>query len=250
MKKLATLFYGSVCYLYGMAILFYSILFVGGWFVPKNIDNAPLGDGINGLLINGLFLGLFAIQHTIMARPWFKERITKLIPQAAERSTFVLVTAMILHGMLYFWSSYPTALWNVTGTPLGTFLTGLSVFGFALGLYSSFQIDHFELFGLKQVFNNFNGKQFEEPNFVMPFLYKLVRNPLMLGFLVGFWATPVMTQGHLFFCVMVTGYVLVGIQFEERDIAKKLGAPYLEYKLRTPMLIPFKMFKGKSKIQT
>lgn len=237
--KLVQLLYGVVCYLVGLAVLSYAIVFVGGWYAPLDINTGIMDGGLRGYLVNAAFLGLFAIQHTIMARPGFKEMITKVIPSPVERSTFVLATSLILIGMIVNWHSYPALVWDFSDSPIGIALTCLSVFGFALGLYSSFQIDHFELFGLKQVISQFQEKEFKEPEFVTPWLYKLVRNPLMLGFLLGFWAAPAMSQGRLFFCIMVTGYIFVGIQFEERDIAKKLGRSYLEYKSRTPMVIPF-----------
>lgn len=244
MKKTLTLFYGIFAYIYGMSILSWSILFVGGWLIPTTIDNSNGLEGVKGWIINGLLLALFATQHTIMARPAFKRWATKFIPEPAERSTFVLTTAVVLHLLLTFWSSYPSIIWDFSGTPLGTFLMTLSIVGFAFGVLASSQIDHFELFGLKQVYKNWKGESFQEPPFVTPILYQFVRNPLMLGFLIGFWAAPKMTQGHIFFNIMVTSYMFFGIFMEERDLAKKLGPDYQEYKRKTPMLIPFLKFSN------
>jgi methanethiol S-methyltransferase len=243
LKRSLVLTYGAAVYLIGMASLFYMIFFICGWLVPHTFDSAQPGQGLSGYLINLSFLTAFAVQHTIMARPAFKQWWTKIIPEAAERSTFVLATALILFGFIYYGRSYSTPVWNIENNTLWWLLTGISIFGFAIGVLSSFLIDHFDLFGLKQVFRYFKNNSYEAPKFVQPWLYTKVRNPLMLGFLTGFWATPYMSQGRLFFVVILTGYVFFGVWMEERDLGASLGEPYLEYRKKTPMLIPFKIFR-------
>jgi protein-S-isoprenylcysteine O-methyltransferase Ste14 len=231
--------YGVVCYAVFLVSFLDAIGFVEGILVPKAINDGTPVAVPRAVLINVLLLSLFAVQHTIMARPGFKKWWTRFVPKPIERSTFVLVASLVLLLIFWQWRPIPMVLWHVEH-PVGRFLLeGLSFAGWALVLYASFLIDHFDLFGLRQVFLHLRKRAYSHPAFASPPLYRLVRNPLMLGFVVAFWSTPYMTAGHLLFAAVTTGYILVGIQFEERDLARILGADYLRYRERTPMLLPF-----------
>lgn len=236
--KALQVLYGLVAYFMFLAVLVYATGFINGWFVPHHIDNNIPGEGLWGFVINAGILTIFAIQHTIMARPGFKKWWTKIIPSSIERSTFVIIANSIFVVLFLQWRSYTGVVWEIETPILKYAVHGIALFGYGIAVYATFLIDHFGLFGLKQVWADFRGKKVEDPDFKTPWLYTKVRNPLMLGFLVGFWATPLMTAGHLFFAIMVTGYVLIGVRIEERDIAKNLGAPYINYRAKTPMLIP------------
>jgi protein-S-isoprenylcysteine O-methyltransferase Ste14 len=191
------------------------------------------------VLINGLLLGLFAVQHAVMARPGFKAWWTRIVPAAAERSTFVLSTCVVLALLVWQWRPIEGIVWRVDWPMAAGFLYAVSFLGWGIVLYSSFLIDHFDLFGLRQVWFYFRGKQYTSHPFVERSLYRLVRHPLMLGFLIAFWATPNMTAGHLVFALLTTGYILIGTRIEERDLVQFLGDAYLSYRARTPGLIPF-----------
>ncbi len=230
--------YGTIVYVLFLGIFTYTIGFIEGAVVPKHVDTGTPGPLAEAITINALLLTLFVIQHTIMARPWFKQAWTRIIPAPIERSTFVLATVCALALIYWQWRPMPEVVWRVDGAA-ATALYALSGFGWLLVLYSTFCIDHFGLFGLRQVVLHLLGKGHADPSFVMPWLYKLVRNPLMLGFLIAFWSTPNMTQGHLLFAGLVTGYVFVGVWFEERDLLVLLGDDYRAYRARTPMLLPF-----------
>lgn len=231
--------YGLIAYVCFLVALTYAAGFVSNLVVPKGIDSGETGPTSTAMLVNALLLGLFAVQHTIMARPAFKRWWTKIIPQPIERSTFVLVTSLVFFLMFWQWRPLPTVVWSVEAPVFRAILYACFASGFLLVLYSSFLIDHFDLFGLRQVTLHLRGKEYTHPEFAQPMLYRIVRNPLMLGFLIAFWFTPDMTQGHLLFSIMVTGYIFVGIQFEERDILKELGEDYARYRERTPMVFPF-----------
>ncbi|HVS11838.1 MAG TPA: isoprenylcysteine carboxylmethyltransferase family protein [Planctomycetota bacterium] len=236
-SRVASLLYGSLAYVLFLGTFLYAIGFVTGLGVPKTVDGGarvPLGEA---LLVNGGLLALFAVQHTIMARRAFKRRWTRIVPQVIERATFVLVTCAILIATFWQWRHLPGTLWEVQG-PLAWFLNGASFLGWGIVLFASFLIDHFELFGLRQVVRHFLGRPAEAPRFRERSLYRMVRHPLMLGFLLAFWATPVMSMGHLFFAAMCTGYILVGIQIEERSLVAEHGESYLDYRRRVPMLLP------------
>lgn len=231
--------YGLVAYLCFFATILYAIGFVGNYFVPRSLDRGVEAPLLEAILVNAGLLALFAIQHTIMARPGFKARITRFIPKAAERSTFVILASACLALAMWQWRTIGGTLWHTDIVWLRNLLIGISLAGWGLVFYSSFLIDHFDLFGLRQVWLYLRKKDYTHHPFAERSAYKLVRHPLMLGFLIASWATPTMTGGHLLFALLITGYVLVGIRFEERDLVRLLGEPYVEYRRRTPALLPF-----------
>lgn len=241
MSRFGIAVYGVVAYLIFFLTFLYLIGFVEGMVVPKAINDGDPGSVGLSLLVNFALLALFGLQHSIMARPWFKARWTKLIPKAAERSTFVLLASAILIGTMWGWQPINMELWNFEGSFLGNALMGLSMFGWLLVLAATFNIDHFHLFGLKQVVYHLVSRRMPTPAFVIRGLYHLVRHPLMLGFLIAFWATPVMTVGHLEFALVMTGYILIALHYEERDLVDEFGAQYKEYQERTPMLNPIRL---------
>ena len=239
MGKNSILTYGIIAYVAFLVTILYAIGFVGNWVVPKSIDTGTTGPIGQSILINVVLLSLFAIQHTIMARPAFKTWWTKIIPVSIERSTFVLATSLLLLLLFWQWRPMPTVIWHIDQPVISTVLQGLSLVGWMMVFYSSFLIDHFDLFGLRQVILHFRGKEYTHPTFVVRSLYRWIRHPLMAGFLVAFWFTPTMTHGHLLFAVVTTGYIFFGIWVEERDLAKVLGEEYAKYRQRTAMIIPF-----------
>ena len=247
MGRIIVFIYGLIAYFAFFGTILYAIGFTENMVVPKGID-----DGFEDLtvskwvpiLINVLMLGVFGIQHSIMARPAFKDWWTKIIPKPAERSTFVLLTSIILCVMFWQWRPMTTVLWDLETPALRYILFGISFLGWAMVFYSTFLIDHFDLFGLRQVFLHLQGKEYTDVKYAERSLYKLVRHPLYLGFITAFWFTPTMTQGHLLFAVVTTAYILVAIQLEERDLIKGLGQDYVDYRKRTPMILPIP--KGKS----
>ena len=236
-SRALSLAYGSVVYALFLGTFLYIVGFLAGAVVPKHINSGTPGSIVDALLVNGGFLALFAIQHTIMARRAFKERWTKIVPRQVERSTFVLVTCAILISMVALWRPMPEVVWSVEGAG-AVVLWSLFAIGFGIVLLSTFLIDHFELFGLRQVVIHAMGRPHEAPKFVERSLYKLVRHPLMLGFLIAFWSTPNMTQGHLFFAVMCTGYIAFGLWIEERSLIAEHGEAYLDYKRRVRGILP------------
>ena len=231
--------YGLIGYFAFLGAILYAIGFVGDFLVPKTIDSGVAEPWGQAAVVDALLLALFAIQHTIMARPAFKKWWTRYVPVAIERSTFVLIASLIFGLLFWQWRPIPTVVWTVEHALARNLLVGLSLIGWALVFYSSFLIDHFDLFGLRQTFFHWRGWTYTHPAFQKPLLYRLVRNPLMLGFVIAFWSTPHMTYGHLLFAGLSTAYILVGIQFEERDLLRILGEDYRQYRRRTPMLFPF-----------
>jgi len=242
-SRVLSLAYGAGVYALFLGTFLYMIAFVAGVLVPKHVDSGAVTSLGKALLIDGGFLALFAIQHTIMARPAFKHRWTRIVPAQVERSTFVLITCAILIGMVLTWRPMPDVVWHVEG-PFAGSLWVLSGLGWATVLVSTFLIDHFELFGLRQVVMHALGRRAEGPRFRERALYRMVRHPLMLGFLVAFWATPHMTVGHLFFAAMCTGYILIALQIEERTLVELHGEAYLDYRRRVPMLVPLPRPRG------
>ena len=239
MSKTLSFLYGVAAYAVFLLAFLYAIGFVGNIVVPKSIDSGPASSLSQSLLINVLLLGLFAVQHTIMARPAFKEWWTKLVAVRIERSTFVLVTSLILLLLYWQWRPMTYVTWSVEQSTVRMLLWALFGLGWLTVLWSTFMINHFDLFGLRQVWLHLRGREYHHLALRMTALYKYLRHPIMLGFIVAFWATPHMTAGHLLFAVATTGYILIGIQFEERDLVRFLGQGYEDYRRRVPMLIPF-----------
>lgn len=231
--------WGSLRLFTGSCVTFlYTIGFVGNLIVPKTIDSGPVGPVTTAFIVNLILLSLFAVQHSVMARPGFKKWWTQFVPRPVERSTYVLFTNLIL--ILLFWQWRPMAdvVWQFENTAGRFVLIGLFWIGWGIVLLSTFMIDHFDLFGLRQVYLHLRGLEYTPGEFKTTALYRYVRHPIMLGFVIAFWATPEMTQGHLLFAIATTGYILIGIQFEERDLRTSLGQRYNEYSRQVSMLIP------------
>jgi len=235
-----TLLYGVGTYLFFFATFVYLIGFVGNWVVPKAIDTGPPAGSIgSAIAINVLLLAAFAVQHTVMARPSFKAWWTRWVPSCVERSTFVLFATAILAVMAWQWRPLPAVVWHVENGALAVFLSAVSLAGWVIVLVATFLIDHFELFGLRQTVLYALGRKAEPPAFKERLFYRWVRHPLMLGFVIAFWFTPVMTQGHLLFAVVTTAYILIALQIEERTLVYLHGDQYRDYQRRVSMLVPF-----------
>ncbi len=243
MNKLLVSLYGIVSYVVFFLSFLYAIGFVGNLVVPKSIDSGEPGTVIFSLIINLLLLSLFAVQHSVMARPGFKKWFIRFIPVAVERSTYVLLSSLILFLLYYCWQSMPEIIWNIESSIGRLILMSLFWFGWLFVLLSTFMINHFDLFGLRQVYINFKGQEYSEIEFRTVGLYKLCRHPIMLGFIIAFWATPTMTVGHLLFAVVTTAYIFIALQFEERDLIKYFGDMYKTYKKNVPMVFPFAKLK-------
>ena len=232
--------YGALTYALFLGTFLYMIGFLANFGVPKSIDTGTPTAIWPSVAVNCLLLSLFALQHTIMARPAFKAWLTRIVPPPAERSTFVLATCAVLSLLFWQWRPLPDPVWEVTGSAGAALMWGLYALGFGIALYATFLINHFDLFGLRQVWMQLLERRPAAIHFRMTSLYRVTRHPLMLGFLIAIWATPVMTVGHLVFSLMTTGYILAGIQFEERDLVKRHGDDYLAYRKRVPMLLPYR----------
>lgn len=236
-QRLAVFAYGIIAYLAFLGTVSYATGFVGNFLVPKSIDSAPTTSFGLALLINAGLLAAFAVQHSVMARPFFKRWITRHIPEPAERSTYTLTASLTLAAVFWFWQPMGGIVWQVNH-PFGQLLLYAGcAFGWALVLIATFLINHFDLFGLRQVWLYFRGRAYTALPFKTPAIYKLVRHPLYAGFLFAFWCTPTMSAAHLFFAVMTAGYIFVGIFLEERDL-QAVHPEYADYKQRTPMLVP------------
>ena len=240
LKKIAILTYGVVCYVAFLGTFLYAIGFVGDLLVEKSIDSGPEGPLSQALLVNAGLLGVFALQHSIMARRWFKQAWTRVVPEPAERSTYVLFSSVALVLMFWFWQPMGGVIWRIESPGGRAVAYTLFAFGWLLVLVSTFMIDHFDLFGLRQVYLYFVGKEYTKPEFRTPGLYQYVRHPLYVGWFFTMWATPDMTAAHLVFAVLATGYILTAIQFEERDLVHMYGDLYRRYKEQVPMLLPFR----------
>jgi protein-S-isoprenylcysteine O-methyltransferase Ste14 len=238
MKRTISLLYGVVCYLIFLGSLLYAIGFVGNLVVPKSIDGDPGVPLLNAILIDASLLLVFALQHSIMARPAFKKWWTKIIPEQLERSTYVLLASLCLLLMMWQWQPIGGVIWSVNNEVVKMVLLFFFLTGWAIVLISTFLINHFDLFGLRQVWLFFRGKPYAHLPFRVPIFYRFVRHPLYLGFLIAFWSTPVMTAAHLLFAVLTTGYILTAIQFEEKDLGTQFGNKYSSYKKQVPMILP------------
>jgi protein-S-isoprenylcysteine O-methyltransferase Ste14 len=241
MSRILALLYGAACYTVFFATFLYAMGFVSGMGVPKHIDNGPTGDFAGALLVDVLLLGVFAVQHSGMARPGFKRRWTKLVPGPIERSTYVLVSSLALILLFWLWRPMPQAIWQVDGETPRLAIYALAAAGWLLVLTGTFVINHFDLFGLQQVWRYSRG--IRDDGSVAPFVtrayYRIVRHPLMLGFLIAFWAAPTMSLGHLLFALATTGYVLIAVKFlEERDLVAMYGDTYRDYQNRVSMILP------------
>lgn len=236
-KTLAFLF-GVVSYLVFFATFLYSIGFVGNVLVPKSIDSGEPGSLTTALLVNSGLLALFAIQHSVMARLKFKEWWTRIVPSAIERSIYVLLTSLLLILMYWQWQPMTSVIWSIQNEIAAYAVWGIYFLGWAVVLVSTFLINHFELFGLAQVYRYFSDAEFKHSEFRMPFLYGLVRHPIMLGFIIAFWAAPTMTAGRLLFAVATTAYILIALHFEEKDLVEMHGEEYQEYQQSVSMIIP------------
>ena len=238
-KRIAFFGYGSFSYLIFLATFLYALAFVGNLGVPTALDGAPNGPVLVVLAIDVALLALFAVQHSVMARKWFKDRWTRIVPKPLERSTYVLFSSLALILLLWQWRPLGGVVWSVED-PVGRFvLRGLFFFGWGLVLVSTFLINHFDLFGMRQVWLYLLGRPYTTLRFGTPGPYRLVRHPLYVGWLFAFWSTPTMTLAHLLFSIATTAYILIAIQFEERDLVRDLGEDYEAYRRSVPMLIPF-----------
>jgi protein-S-isoprenylcysteine O-methyltransferase Ste14 len=235
--RLLILTYAIVSYAVFLASFLYALGFVGNYLVSKSIDVGAPTNLSGAIVVDLLLLGLFAIQHSIMARPAFKQWWARFFPVACGRSTYVLLSSLLLLLLFWQWRPIPYEVWKVDGLA-AWLLIGIYWLGWLIALASTFMIDHFDLSGLRQAFFALRETELPDQSFRTPLLYKIVRHPLMLGLLLAFWATPVMTAGHLLFAIMTTAYILIGLQFEERDLIAEFGATYQEYRRRVPMLLP------------
>jgi methanethiol S-methyltransferase len=238
MGGILAVLYGVVAYVMFLVTFTYAIAFVGNIIVPKTIDSGTPGPLMEALIVNVVVLGIFAVQHSVMARQGFKRVWTRIVPQSVERSTFVVFATAAVALLLWQWRPMPDVIWSVQDPIAVGVIHGVFWLGWGILLLSTFLLNHFELFGLRQVLARLMGWKLPEPQFRTPLLYKRVRHPLYLGFVLGFWAAPTMTMGHLLFAVATTGYILIGIFFEERDLINMFGDQYRNYRRQVSMLIP------------
>jgi methanethiol S-methyltransferase len=238
MKRYLIIGYGAAAYLLFLAAFLYLIGFVANILVPRTVDHglpAPIGQAV---VVNALLVGAFGVQHSVMARPAFKAWWTRFVPPSMERSTYVVLSSAVLVLLYWQWRDMPAVIWDVRQPAGRLAVWALFWLGWAIALASTFMVSHFDLFGLRQVYLAWRGKPYTHIGFNARLLYRLVRHPLMLGFLIAFWAAPTMTAGHLLFSIAMTGYILVAVQFEERNLVAELGDEYRDYRREVPMLLP------------
>jgi protein-S-isoprenylcysteine O-methyltransferase Ste14 len=238
MAGLVAVIYGVVAYGFTLFALLYLIGFVGNLIVPKSIDSGAAGPLLQSVIVDTILIGLFAIQHSVMARQGFKRWWTRIVPPSVERSTYVLSASFALLILYWQWQPIPALVWTVHNPAAAAVLEGIFWLGWVVLVASTFLLNHFELFGLRQVFARLFGKPPSDAKFRAPLLYRYVRHPIYLGVLLAVWATPAMTAGHLLFSVVITGYILIGIQLEEYDLIQQFGDQYRRYRQHAAMLVP------------
>jgi methanethiol S-methyltransferase len=236
--------YGLICYTVFLISFLYAIGFTGDLVVPKTIDSAPGGDLPGALAVDLVLLSIFAVQHSVMARQGFKAVWARIVPRSVERSTYVLISSLLLGLICWKWQAIPAVVWDVSSPVFRSLLLAMFAVGWLGVLLSSFIINHFDLFGLRQVYLRLRGLEYTPLSFRERAFYRFVRHPLYLGFVIAFWATPHMSLGHLVFSIATTGYIFVGIFFEERDLMKHHAVEYGAYRARVPMLLPTGVKRG------
>ena len=239
MSKFLTVLYGAIAYVIFFGSFLYAIAWVGDLAVPKTIDSGVAAAFVPSLIVDALLLGVFAIQHSVMARPGFKAWWTKIVPEAIERSTYVLLSSLALILILWQWRPMPSLVWNISSPALSAAILVVCGLGWLTVLSSTFLINHFDLFGLRQVWAYASGRETPPSEFHTPLFYRVVRHPLYLGFMIAFWAAPKMSLGHLIFAAGTTGYILIAIQFEEHDLINVFGDTYRSYQKRVSMILPW-----------
>jgi protein-S-isoprenylcysteine O-methyltransferase Ste14 len=238
MNRYLAIGYAAASYALFLVTFVYLVGFIGDFGVPHTVSHGITAPPVQAVLINTALLGVFAVQHSVMARPAFKQWWTRLVPQAIERSTYVLLSSAVLILLFWQWRSMPTPVWDITSVAGRFVVWSLFWLGWAIALTATFLINHFDLFGLRQVYLAWHGKPYTDIGFSVRLLYRVVRHPLLLGFVIAFWAAPTMTTGHLLFAVVTTGHMLLAIQLEERDLLAALGDRYRDYRQEVPMLVP------------
>lgn len=240
MKRYLTIAYGAAAYLLFLVAFLYLVAFVGNLWVPRTVDHGITSSLGEAIVVNVLLVGAFGVQHSVMARPAFKAWWTRFVPPSIERSTYVVLSSAVLLLLYWQWRTMPDAVWDVRQPVARAVLWALFWLGWVIALGATFMINHFDLFGLRQVYLAWRQKPYTELHFRTHLFYRLVRHPLMLGFLISFWAAPTMTAGHALFSIAMTGYVLIAVHIEERGLVKALGNDYREYRREVPMLVPIK----------
>jgi len=238
MKRVAVFLYGVLSYAACLVAFLWAIGFVGNFMIPKSLDSAVRVPFWQALITDVLLLGVFAVQHSVMARPAFKRVLTRYIPQAAERSTYVLLSSLLMFALFVYWQPLGGVVWNVSNPALRDAINSLMLLGFGLLLITTFLLNHFDLFGLRQASLYLVGRPYTNLEFSTPLFYRYVRHPLYIGWFIFFWATPTMTGAHLLFAVLTTTYILMAIRWEERDLLMLHGKQYEEYRQSVPKLIP------------
>jgi protein-S-isoprenylcysteine O-methyltransferase Ste14 len=238
--RIVAFLYGVASYLVFFVTFLYAIGFVEDMVVPKTIDSGAAGPMARALIVNLVLMSIFAVQHSVMARPQFKRWWTNFVPPSVERTTYVLFASLALALLIWQWQPMPAVIWQIADADIAMAVTALSLVGWLIVLTSTFLINHFELFGLHQVTNNLSGRPMPALRFRTPLFYSFVRHPIYLGFIIAFWAAPTMTAGHLLFAAVVTAYIFVGIWLEERDLVDLFGDQYRQYKKRVAMLVPWR----------